>query len=148
MILPSDQIDKSGESLSPRRGRMNRQYAKGKVLGCFTPSRVLCHAEGAKAKWLRWSAACSRLPKPSRLKPTNAALPRDETGNRRRHLIERLENSATPTSGRTIQSTPNKNMLHLNVDTLYWGTRVMIQRLTEDAAMMKKAETYLSKHFL
>ena len=37
--------------------------------------------------------------------------------------------------------------MNLNVDALYWGTRVMIQRLTGDAAMMKKAEAYLAKHF-
>lgn len=60
-------------------------------------------------------------------------------------LIERLELSTVPPSNRTIQSIPSENILHLNVDTLYWGTRVMIQRLTEDAATMKKAEAYLRK---
>ena len=55
-------------------------------------------------------------------------------------LIERLELSPAPPSNRTIQWIPSEDILHLNVDTLYWGTRVMIQLLTEDAAMMKKAE--------
>ena len=59
-------------------------------------------------------------------------------------LIERLELSATPPPNPTIQS-PSEDILHLNVDTLYWGTRVMIERLTESAPMMKKAEAYLTK---
>lgn len=63
-------------------------------------------------------------------------------------VIERLELSPTPPSKPTIELIPRDDTLHLNVDVLYWGTRVMIQRLTEDVGMMKKAEAYLSKQFV
>ncbi|HXP86111.1 MAG TPA: hypothetical protein VN841_15410 [Bryobacteraceae bacterium] len=60
-------------------------------------------------------------------------------------LIERLELSPAPPSNPTIESSSSEVGVQLSVDTLYWGTRVMIQRLTEDAPMMKKAEAYLRK---
>lgn len=60
-------------------------------------------------------------------------------------LVEKLELSGTPPPGSTLQYNASENVVHLNVDSLYWGTRVMIQRLTEDAAMMTKAEEYVSK---
>jgi hypothetical protein len=62
-------------------------------------------------------------------------------------LLERLELSPGPPSSGAIQSIPSEDMMHLSVDDLYWGTRVMIQRLTEDVSMMKKAEAYLEKQF-
>jgi hypothetical protein len=36
-------------------------------------------------------------------------------------------------------------MDHLSIEGLYWGTRVMIERLTRDAKMVKIAAAYLSK---
>ena len=61
-------------------------------------------------------------------------------------MVGHFSRAYTP-SRPTIQLVPSDDTLHLNVIELYWGTRVMIQRLTEDAAMMKKAEAYVSKHF-
>jgi hypothetical protein len=59
-------------------------------------------------------------------------------------LLEKLELSPAPPS-RTLKFISTENMVHLSVEALYWGTRVMIQRLTEDPKMMKKAEAYLQK---
>jgi hypothetical protein len=60
-------------------------------------------------------------------------------------LIEKLELSPTPPLNPPIQSDATEEVLTLEVDALYWGTRIMIQNLTEDAPMMKKAEAYLRK---
>jgi hypothetical protein len=63
-------------------------------------------------------------------------------------VIERFELSPTPLSKPTIQLIPSEGTLYLNVDALYWGTRVDDTALTENAAIIKKAEAYLSKHFV
>ena len=59
-------------------------------------------------------------------------------------LVEKLELSPTPPS-RTLQIIPTEDMMHLSVEALYWGTRTMVQRLLNDAKMLKKAEGYLKK---
>jgi hypothetical protein len=59
-------------------------------------------------------------------------------------LLEQFELSSTPPLNPTLQAIPSENRIDLSVDALYWGTRVMIHRLTTDASMMQKAESYLS----
>ncbi len=61
-------------------------------------------------------------------------------------VLERLEVSPTPPS-KTLQLIAADDRVHLSVETLYWGTRVMIERLMEDPHMIKKAEAYLKKKF-
>jgi len=60
-------------------------------------------------------------------------------------LLEKLELSTSPPPNKTLQSISAADMLHLSVDSLYWGMRIMISRLTDDAVMMNKAESFLSK---
>jgi len=59
--------------------------------------------------------------------------------------LEKFELSTSPPLNPTLQSIPAEDTLHLSVDSLYWGIRVMITRLTDDSVMMTKTEAYLSK---
>jgi len=58
--------------------------------------------------------------------------------------LEKLELSTSAPLNPTLQSMPAEDILSLSVDSLYWGVRVMITRLTDDIAMMTKTEAYLS----
>jgi hypothetical protein len=60
------------------------------------------------------------------------------------HILEKLESLTTAPLNPTLQSNPAEDMLSLSVDSLYWGIRVMILRLTNDAPMMASTEAYLS----
>lgn len=61
-------------------------------------------------------------------------------------VLEKIEVLPTPPA-KTLQHIPTDDRVHLSVEALYWGTRVMIQRLMDDPRMMKKAEAYLKKKF-
>lgn len=59
--------------------------------------------------------------------------------------LEKFELSETPPfKNTTLRLMPDINTLKLSVEQLYWGVRVMITRLTDDAAMMTEAEDYLT----
>lgn len=63
--------------------------------------------------------------------------------------IEALERSLDHPGwmGPTIEYRPGEDLLLLRVDSLYWGVRKMIERLTEDSEIMKGAAKYLEDEY-